>query len=119
MGGSISRLHRLRNRFLVKAEGTLSLFDKQLGEGGALSSTEFEHLFGQDSISIFLEVTSEFQFPSSRIPVDLVVDFLKLGRIPFKRLPPKTKHPDKAANSWIVGKEQTALVPKIHTTIQK
>jgi hypothetical protein len=106
MGGSISQLHRLRNRYLVNIYlGGKDLFDL---EKEALSAKELSNYFGRESFAIFNNILSEFHFPNKTIQGDLVVSFLKSGRIPFESLPLAQEWEQTEAH-FRVGEEETAL----------
>jgi len=105
MGGSISQLHRLRNRYLINIylDGN-DLFNTV----EALSAKELSNYFGRESFPIFNNILSEFHFPNKNIPGDLVVSFLKSGRIPFESLPLARRWEQKEAH-FRVGEEQPAF----------
>ena len=77
-------------------------------EKKALSAKELSNYFGRESLPIFNNIVSDFHFPNKNIPGDLVVSFLKSGRIPFERLPLARGWEQKEAH-FRVCEEETAL----------
>ena len=91
MGGSVSSLHRLRNRFvinlykkgLVDERNTISsIFENIVVEVDGvkvITKSQLSQLIGNESIDILEELCNTCRFQNERIPVNFITDFLENG----------------------------------------
>jgi hypothetical protein len=91
MGGSVSSLHRLRNRFiinlykqgLVDERNTItSIFDNigfEVDGVKVITKSQLSQLIGIESINILEELCNTCRFQNECIPVNFITDFIENG----------------------------------------